>query len=379
MVKFLHTSDWQLGMTRAYLTPEAQVRYTDDQILGIRSLAEVASAHDCQFVVVAGDVFDSIQPDRRMVSRTLDALESFKIPVYLLPGNHDADSPAALWSTSDILEKLPSLITLIRDSEPIRVPDTQAEIIGAPWPSRKPDEDLMAKAVARAGTPESGVYRVVVGHGIVDSLAPDQSDLAVISLSEMQSAIQDGRASYIALGDRHSYTRLGDSGAICYSGAPLATDFKEIDPNKALIVDLADGTLVVQPIEIGKWKFVTKNFDLSDQHGVLLIQEFLDSLANKDRTVVKLGIVGTLSLSIYSALSSVLDQASDLFASVDRSDSKSELVVLADDKDLSDLDLSGFAREAANELARVSSANSEQSAIAKDALLLLNRLVRRQK
>jgi DNA repair exonuclease SbcCD nuclease subunit len=366
-------------MTRAYLTPEAQVRYTDDQISGIRSLAQVASAHDCQFAVVAGDVFDSIQPDRRMVSRTLDALASFKIPVYLLPGNHDADSPAALWSTSDILAKLPSLITLIRNSEPIRVPGTQAEIIGAPWPSRKPDEDLIAKAVAQASTPESGVYRIVVGHGIVDSLAPDQSDLAVISLSEMQSAIRDRRASYIALGDRHSYTRLGDNGAICYSGAPLATDFREIDPNKALIVDLAEGALLVEPIEIGKWKFVTRNFDLSDQHGVLLIQEFLDSLPNKDRTVVKLGMVGTVNLSVYSTLSDVLDQASDLFASVDRSDSKSELVVLADDKDLNDLDLSGFAREATNELARVSNANNDQSAIAKDALMLLNRLVRRQK
>ena len=379
MVKFLHTSDWQLGMTRAYLTPEAQVRYTDDQISGIRSLAEVASVHDCQFVVVAGDVFDSIQPDRRIVSRFLDALESFKVPVYLLPGNHDANSPAAFWSTSDILEKLPSLVTLIRDSEPIRVPNTQAEIIGAPWPSRKPDEDLIAKAIAQAGTPEAEVYRIVIGHGIVDSLAPDQSDLAVISLSEMQSAIRDGKVSYIALGDRHSYTRLGDSGAIYYSGAPLATDFREIDPNKALIVELTGGTPLVEPVEVGRWRFIAENFDLSDQHGVLLIQEFLDSLANKDRTVVKLGIVGTLSLSVYSVLNSVLDGASDLFASVDRSDSKSELVVLADDKDLSDLDLSGFAREAANELARVSSANSEQSAIAKDALMLLNRLVRRQK
>ena len=376
-VKFLHTSDWQLGMTRAYLTPDAQARYTDDQISGIRRLAEAASEHACQFVVVAGDVFDSIQPDRRIVNRALDALKSFQIPVYLLPGNHDADSPAAFWSTSDIVEKLPGSITLIRSSEPIRVPHTSAEIIGAPWPSRKPDEDLMAKAIIGSGTPEAGIYRIFVGHGIVDSLAPDPSDPALMSLLEMQDAIRAGAAHYFALGDRHSFTRLGESDDIYYSGAPLATDFKEIDPNKALVIELANGTARVEPIEIGKWRFIAQNFELSDQVGVSLIQHFLDELPSKDRTAVKLGLVGTLNLSLYSVLASILDRASDLFASVDRSDSRSELVVIADGKDLEDLDLSGFALEAAKELARVSGGSTEHAGIAKDALMLLNRLAKR--
>ena len=31
-IRFLHTSDWQLGMTRHYLEGEAQSRYTGDRV-----------------------------------------------------------------------------------------------------------------------------------------------------------------------------------------------------------------------------------------------------------------------------------------------------------------------------------------------------------
>ena len=55
-VRFLHTSDWQLGMTRAFLPAESQARYTDDQFEAIRALARIAADKDCAFAVVAGDV-----------------------------------------------------------------------------------------------------------------------------------------------------------------------------------------------------------------------------------------------------------------------------------------------------------------------------------
>ena len=38
MVRFVHTSDWQLGMTRHFLEGEAQARYTAARIDAIRSI-----------------------------------------------------------------------------------------------------------------------------------------------------------------------------------------------------------------------------------------------------------------------------------------------------------------------------------------------------
>ena len=96
MIRILHTSDLQLGMTRRFFDHEAQARYTDDQFDSLRSLAMIASERDCDAVVIAGDVFDVVLPDRRIVTRAIDALGSFVVPVFLL---HGSSSSLALPST----------------------------------------------------------------------------------------------------------------------------------------------------------------------------------------------------------------------------------------------------------------------------------------
>ena len=378
-VRFLHTSDWQLGMARAFLPAESQARYTDDQIEAVRALARIAEDQDCAFVVVAGDVFDSIQPDRRIVRRAIDAFGSFTVPVYLLPGNHDADNPAALWSTSDVIERLPTNVHVLRDTSSVAVPGAVAEVVGAPWPSRRPENDLLAAALEGLETPAPGVARIAVGHGAVDLIAPDPLDPALISVSNLEGAITDGRISYVALGDRHSVTSVGTSGAVWYSGAPLATDYREVDPNKALLVevDASAGTLSVEPVDIGSWQFITKTFDVGGPESILAVESFLGELSNKERTVVKLGFVGTVNLSTNAALETALDRSRDLLAALERSERRSELVVVADDADLAQLDLSGFAREALVELAGTSKGEGSAAEISRDALMLLHRLAAR--
>ena len=374
-VRFLHTSDWQLGMTRAFLPRESQARYADDQIEAIRRLASIAAEHECSFVVVAGDVFDSIQPDRRVVSRAVDALGTFTMPVYLVPGNHDADSPAALWSTSDVVNRLPAGVHIVRGTGPVAVPGVAAEVVGAPWPSRRPD---CAEMLSSLVPPEAGTVRVAIGHGAVDSIAPDPSNPALISLAALESAISDGRVSYVALGDRHSVTSIGGSGAIWYSGAPVATAFREIEPNKALVVEI-DGTSVsVERVDVGGWRFIADVIEASGPAIVPATEAFLAELTNRDRTVVRLGFVGTIGLSTNADLEETLDRSADLFAALDRSQRRSDLLVVADDADLGQLDLSGFAQEAMAEVAALAAGESDQSQVASDALVLLYRLAARR-
>lgn len=374
-VRLLHSSDWQLGMTRAYLSEQGQARYTDDQFEAVRSLARLASARECAFAVVAGDVFDSIRPTRQIVNKAIDALGTFAIPVYLLPGNHDADSPAGVWATSELADLLPMQVSVVRDTTPLAVPGAAVEILGAPWPSRKPDADLLAEALECAEPASPGVVRVAVGHGPVDSLAPDPLNPALISVSVLERAIDEHRVAYVALGDRHSATEVGS--AIWYSGSPVSTDYGEVNSNKALIVDVDGDSVTVEPVEVGDWRFLTQHFDLSGLESVRLVEAFLNGLEGKERIVLNLGLVGTLSLSDRQVLEAVLDRARDLFAGVQLSGRRSEIVVVADDKDLASLELSGFARDAMIELASQVGTEGEAAEIAQDALMLLARLARR--
>src|SRR5277367_6293525 len=88
-MRFVHTADWQLGMTRHFLAGEAQPRYSAarrDAVADLRSLVADVGA---EFVVVAGDVFEHNQLSPQVVSQSLEAMRAIGIPVYLLPGNHD--------------------------------------------------------------------------------------------------------------------------------------------------------------------------------------------------------------------------------------------------------------------------------------------------
>jgi DNA repair exonuclease SbcCD nuclease subunit len=374
-VRFLHTSDWQLGMTRAFLSAQGQSRYTDDQFEAMRSLARLASERACAFVVVAGDVFDSIRPTRQIMNKAIDALASFQVPVLLLPGNHDADTPAGVWATTEFADRLPAGVKVIRDTTPITLAGGAVEVIGAPWPSRKPDADLLSKALAGVEPPPPGVVRVAVGHGGVDSLSPDRLDPALISTSGLERAIAQRLVSYVALGDRHSVTQVAP--AIWYSGAPLATDYGEVASNRALIVDLDGDSVSVDTVEVGSWHFLVQQFDLIGRESVERVERFLDGLEHKERTVIKLGLVGTLSLAERDALEGAIERARDLLAGLQLSASRSEVVVVADDDDFSSLHLSGFAREAMAELASQARTQGEGASVAQDALMLLARLAGR--
>ena len=74
MIRFVATADWQLGMTRHFLSTEAQARFTAARLDAIATIAELATDHDAAFVIVAGDVFESNQVPRQIVTRALTAM-----------------------------------------------------------------------------------------------------------------------------------------------------------------------------------------------------------------------------------------------------------------------------------------------------------------
>ncbi len=374
-IRFLHTSDWQLGMTRAFLSADAQARYADDQIEAIRRLALTASERGCAFVVVAGDVFDSLLPARRVITRALDALATFTVPVFLLPGNHDADNPAGLWAPGRMPVPLPPAAHVLHDATPVQVPDLPVEVVGAPWPSRKPDMDLLGAALAPLDPAPSGTLRVAIGHGAVDSLAADPLDASLISVAGLRAAITSRRVSYVALGDRHSVTEVTER--VWYSGAPVATDFDEVDSNKALVVDLDPDGVAVEPVAIGRWHFVRRHLDLDGEESVRALADSLSSLPDKERTVVRLALVGTVDLATAELLDQTLAAGRDLLASLEVSEGRSELVVIPADSDLASIDLSGFASEAVAELSRAAANSGEEADAARDALMLVRRLAAR--
>lgn len=372
MTRFLHTADWQLGMTRHFLEGEAQARFTAARIEVIGVIGALAVEQGCSFVVVGGDVFESNQVERPVIVRALDAMKATpEVTFYLLPGNHDPINASSIFRSATFVDNCPPNVVVLDTNAELQVAPGLS-IVGAPWSNKRPLTDLVDAAVC--DLPADGTLRVVVGHGAVDTLSPDPTDPARIMLRNIEASIDAGTIHYVALGDRHSATEVGDTGRVWYSGAPEPTDYDEVDPGHVLLVDLTEGDVSVERHQVGTWQFVRERFDLAGAADCERVHRFLDALPDKQRTIVKLSLVGQLSLADMARLDTTLDLAADLLAALERWERRSELVALPDDADFEGLGLSGFAADALHDLREVASGTGDDALVASDSLGLLYRL-----
>lgn len=372
VTRFLHSADWQLGMTRHFLSGEAQARFSAARIEAIGTIGAVAIEKGCSFVVVCGDVFETNQVERQVIVRALDAMKATpRVDFYLLPGNHDPLDAGSIYKSKTFLDHCPSNVKVLMNSDPVPV-EPSLEIIGVPWVNKKPTSDLVARAISEL-VPDS-TLRVVVGHGAIDSLVHLSKNPSDIGLLGLETSIAEGKIHYVALGDRHSTTCLGTTGRVWYSGTSEVTDYDELDPGNVLLVDLDADSIEVETIHVGTWRFVREHFELAREADCESVERYLGELVDKSRTVVKLSLVGQLSLSDMARLDLVLENASDLLGGLETWERRSDLVALPDSGDLERLGLVGFAAEALEDLRVQGEGNGEQALMARDALGLLYRL-----
>lgn len=379
MTRFLHSSDWQLGMTRHFLSPEAQARFTQDRIDAIRRIGEIAAGTSARFVVVAGDVFESNQVAPQTVVRALDALGSIPVPVFLLPANHDPLDSASVYRSASFRNKKPGNVVVVESSDPLPVPGADGvEVIGLPWHGKRQLVDRVAAAVEGLQPAAPAAVRVLLGHGVVDELSPDPDAPDVISLEVAEKAIRDGRIQYLALGDRHSATNVGSTGAIWYSGTHVVTDFRDTNPGKVLLVEVSgDRRVEVQERDVDEaspWRFVDRTFELHEPADVDAVHAALAGQADKARTVLRLALTGQLGVAAKAKLDATVEEFEQHFASLREWERHTDLVVVPDEMDESALELGGYAREAWAELAAAARGQGDDAAKAADALSLFYRL-----
>ncbi|MBK8974605.1 MAG: metallophosphoesterase [Planctomycetes bacterium] len=378
--RFLHSSDWQLGMRRHFLDDDAQARFTQARIDVIRTLARVVREREAAFVVVAGDVFEHNQVGDRTVDRALGALAEIPVPVFLLPGNHDPLEPGCLYRRPAFAAACPPHVVVLDDALPRSVPGCPtAEVVGAPWLGKHPREDLVAAALAGLPAPAAGVRRIVVGHGAVDVLQPDREAEATIALAPLEAALAAGTVHYVALGDRHSATAVDARGAVRYCGAPEPTDFDEQRPGRVLVVDPCSAVPQVDEVTVGTWRFVDHRAELEQPGDVDALLAELTGLPDKERTIVRLALVGSLRIDDLARLDTELDRLAGAFASLRRWARHDDLRPRPDALDERVLALSGYAKTAWDELCAAArdEADGPDAIAARDALVLLHRFAAR--
>ncbi len=238
MIRLLHLADVHLGAPYGSFGRLAEAR-REEVRAAFRRLPTLAEERDVRAVLVAGDLFDRPRPVEADVAAVREVgrrLAAAGIPVFAVPGNHDAlRLDPALWD-----EALPEA-TVFREAAFGR--PVSAEAPGGPLhvhgiaydPAEEPDP-LSTFRRAEAG------FHVVLLHGSVPDAPHWEGGRALRLPVEALAALE---ADYVALGDYHSFRPPGAFSdpalPACYPGSFAAVDLTEDGERGAVLVELEAG------------------------------------------------------------------------------------------------------------------------------------------
>ncbi|MDD5308959.1 MAG: exonuclease SbcCD subunit D, partial [Deltaproteobacteria bacterium] len=134
-------------------------------------------------------------------------------------------------------------------------------------------------------------------------------------------------------------------------------------------------SVTTRSTQIGNWRVLERErVDLNTADDVETLRKSLGEIENKDRTVVRMNFLGTLSLATSAALQKHVLAAGDLFGAFDVRDEG--LLICPDDTDFANLGFSGFADGTVQRLRNMITQGGDEGTVARGALMLLLRLAR---
>lgn len=120
MLRLLHTADVHLGARHEDLG-EAAAALRERQQAALGSAVDLALAEKVDAVVIAGDLFDANTVSRRTVGLAVGELQRLaagRIPIVLLPGDHDAYTRSSVYRAHDLAALVGSMLSVLTPERP---------------------------------------------------------------------------------------------------------------------------------------------------------------------------------------------------------------------------------------------------------------------
>jgi DNA repair exonuclease SbcCD nuclease subunit len=306
--RFLHTADWQLGKPYERIDNDDDKRSLASQARFdvLKTIGERIKAHQAEFVLVAGDLFDSITPSNANVSKAFERMGSWNVPVFIIPGNHDHGGPGSLWENDYLVaeqRKLAPLVKVLLEKTPF----VHGDVVIYPCPllRRSDTADLTAWLRDPSVHPAEHATktRIVLAHGTVQGFgssadeeedAPGEANL--IDVKRLTATEYD----YVALGDWHGTTEITPKA--WYSGTPETDRFpKGADNDPGNILEVVAGRGLQPQVTKTRtshlsWVSFDHRFTADEQVAALEAKLLTEILTKADQTLIKLHFTGSLGI-----------------------------------------------------------------------------------
>lgn len=318
-VKFIHTADWQIGKNFDRIEDDAKrERLRRARLDTLGKIGGIARDENADFILAAGDLFDSPTSDKSTIAAGLGAIGKLPVPVIAIPGNHDHAGPGGFWELDFFKDQqrdlAPNLTVLLQPR-----PHETAKAWILPCPLLRRSETADPTAWLRQASLDE-VLRgqkpvILLAHGSTQTFGSrgyddEEGASGASNLIEL-ARLPSGLVDYAALGDWHG-TKQVESWA-WYSGTHEPDRFTkggDHDPGNILLVDLARGSApAVRKIRTTLICWHTMDFTFSGDESLQLFTSELEGLLGQrvSEDLLQLDLAGTLGLDASARLATVLD------------------------------------------------------------------------
>jgi exonuclease SbcD len=253
---FLHAADLHLGSPFTGLALRdgtlAQ-RFAKASRDAFSNLVSRAIEERVSFVVIAGDIYDGEWKDTSIglfFNREIARLDRARIQVFVLKGNHDAESVV----TRTI--SLPgNVFQFPTRAETFRIEELQVALHGRSFSNRAMTENI----VLDYPDPVSGWFNIGVLHTSCEG-RPGHANYAPCTVTQLRSLDYQ----YWALGHVHEYEELAWDPWIVFPGNLQGRNIRECGPKGAVLVDVSDGRVSAVRrliVDEARWAVVAVDLD----------------------------------------------------------------------------------------------------------------------
>lgn len=254
---FIHAADLHLGSPLLGLSlkdPDVAMRFAAASRAAFSRLISQAIELRVSFVVIAGDVFDGEWKDTSIglfFNRELARLDRAQIQVFLLKGNHDAESVITkAISLPDSVSQFPS-----NKPKTFRIEELKVAVHGRSFPDRAVTENY----ALTYPDPVAGWFNIGVLHTSCDGRPPH----AVYAPCTPADLSRRGY-QYWALGHVHEFEAIERDPWIVFPGNLQGRHIGECGPKGAVLIEVTDGEVrSVERLILDQARWARVDVDLS--------------------------------------------------------------------------------------------------------------------
>lgn len=295
--RFLHAADLHLdspliGLAQKSRELASQIDHASRRAFD--NLVSLAIEEGCRFVLLSGDLFDGQWRDYRtglFFADRLRQLEEAGVDVYVILGNHDAESRFA--SRLELSRNVHLFSP--RKAETVRVEGLDAAIHGRSFPHREVTENI----ALNYPPPEPDCFNV----GLLHTACSGRDGHASYAPCSLDQLVNHGY-DYWALGHVHAREVLSEYPHVVYSGNLQGRNSRETGPKGASLVMVQDGRVAGcehRVLDAVRWSTATVPVGSSDDTTTVLestrkhVEHELDA-ADGRPLVLRLRFTGVTSL-----------------------------------------------------------------------------------